>query len=157
MATTKDTQKKPDQTKAYDLEIKQHYDKVAEADKDSSTSTMADIYVREHETQFIEQQIKDFTQQQNNQYFVSGNYPIGSGKDNKLSILDVGCGNGYTLENISNKFPDCCFQGVEFNDSLREIANQRFTTTKNVSITKGDIRNINSLPKEKFDTLICQR
>lgn len=50
---TKDTQQEPNESKDYDLEIKKHYDKVAEADKDASSSTMADLYIRENEKGFI--------------------------------------------------------------------------------------------------------
>ena len=61
---TKDTQQEPSESKDYDLEIKKQYDKVAEADKDASSSTMADLYIRENETKFIENQIEKFISQQ---------------------------------------------------------------------------------------------
>ena len=37
----------------YDLDIKNHYDQVAANDKNSPTSTMADLFIRESETKFI--------------------------------------------------------------------------------------------------------
>ena len=153
----KDTRQNPSPNRVYDVEIKKHYDRVADTDKDAASSTMADLHVRETETKFIEQQIKDFTRQQKNQDLIGKGPATGSDEAKKFSILDVGCGNGYTLENLSNAFPDFHFQGIEFNDALREIANQRFAKKNNVSINKGDIRNIDSLPEEKVDILICQR
>jgi len=150
------TQQELNQSKDYDLEIKKHYDKVAEADKDSSSSTMADLYIRENETKFIENQIEEFTSQQKCEYQASGGYATGPGKNDKFTILDVGCGNGYTLEKLSHTFPKLDFQGIEFNDSLRQIAFNRFTDKK-IQIANGDIRNKNTLPKEKVDILICQR
>jgi ubiquinone/menaquinone biosynthesis C-methylase UbiE len=153
---TKDTQHELNQSKYYDLEIKKHYDQVAEADKDSSSSTMADLYIRENETKFIEHQIEEFTSQQKCEHQASGGYATGPGNNNKFTILDVGCGNGSTLENLSNSFPNFDFQGIEFNDSLRQIASKRFTNKK-IQIANGDIRNIQTLPDEKVDILICQR
>ena len=157
---TKDTythsQQELNQSKKYDLEIKKHYDKVAETDKDSPSSTMADLYIRENETKFIENQIEKFTSLQKSEYRFSGDCATGPGKNDKFTILDVGCGNGYTLEILLNTFPNLDFQGIEFNDSLRQIASNRFTNKK-IQISNGDIRNISTLPKEKVDILICQR
>jgi len=124
----------------YDSAIKQHYDNVAKNDKDSATSTMADLYIREKETALIIKQINKYIEQ----------------KNGKLSIVDVGCGNGYTLSKLSETFPDFDFEGVEFNDSLRAIAKERFLQ-KTTKISAGDIRLPESLPQKKFDVLICQR
>ena len=154
---TKDTHKQQElkHSNDYDLEIKKHYDKVAEADKDSSSSTMADLYIRENETKFIESQIEKFLQQKcKNQ--ASDGYAISLRENDQFTVLDVGCGNGYTLEKLTNTFPKLDFQGVELNDSLRRIAFNRFQDKK-IQIANGDIRNKNTLPKAKVDILICQR
>ena len=37
----------------YDSLIKDHYDNVAKVDKDSATSTMVDLFIRNAETEFI--------------------------------------------------------------------------------------------------------
>jgi SAM-dependent methyltransferase len=155
---TKDTHKQQElkQSNDYDLEIKKHYDKVAESDKDSSSSTMADLYIRENETKFIENQIEKFILQQKSKDQASGDYATGPLENDQFTILDVGCGNGHTLEKLSNTFPKLDFQGVELNDSLRRIAFNRFKDKK-IQIANGDIRNKITLPKEKVDILICQR
>ena len=142
--------------KNYDLEIKRHYDTVAETEKDAASSTMADMYVRENETMFIQSQITNYIS--NHLHFKSStSYSIGKRIDNiPPHILDVGCGNGYTLQALSLKFPEFILQGIEFNDSLRKIANTRFAESK-IEVNKGDIRVQNSLPKENVDILICQR
>lgn len=125
----------------YDIDIKNHYDEVAKSDNDSATSTMADLYIRESETKFIINQINNYSQD--------------TGKAN-LKVLDVGCGNGYTLQILSEKFSNFDFQGVEFTESLREIANKRFNKGT-IKVESGDIRDQNSLPENKFDVLVCQR
>jgi SAM-dependent methyltransferase len=141
---------------AYDDTIKEHYDRVARTDKDAATSTMADLYIRETETTFIRDQIHEYTQRQTARHLEDGGYATGPGKDGRFSILDVGCGNGYTLEEMSRAFPDFSFRGIEFNASMREIAATRFAET-GVEISEGDVRLPSSLPRERCDILICQR
>ena len=71
----------------YDLDIKNHYDQVAANDKNSSTSTMADLFIRESETKFIINQINKYSQNQDN---------------NELTVLDVGCGYNEFKGKIDN-------------------------------------------------------
>jgi ubiquinone/menaquinone biosynthesis C-methylase UbiE len=97
----------------YDEAIKQHYDHVAQTDKDSATSTMADLYIREKETTFISGQIAEYTRQQKVEHLDNGGYARGPGKDNHFSILDVGCGNGYTLARIIREAAEEWFAGSE--------------------------------------------
>jgi len=127
----------------YDLEIKKHYDKVASSDKESSSCTMSDNYIRENETIFIQNIINEFISK-------------ATKKNDFFTIIDVGCGNGHSLEVLSNIFPNFQFQGLEFNQSLRKIASNRFTNKK-IAIREGDIRDKKTLPNEKNDILICQR
>lgn len=137
------TNKKTNYTREYDLEIKKHYDKVAITDKESSSCTMSDNYIRENETIFIKNIINEFKSKV-------------SEKDETFTIIDVGCGNGHSLEVLSNIFPNFEFQGIEFNKSLREIASNRFINKK-IQIKEGDIRDKQTLPNKKVDILICQR
>lgn len=131
-------------TKNYDPEIRNHYDAVAKLYGDSPASTMADIKIRKTETDFIISQINSFLKK---------NKII---KINRLSAIDIGCGNGFTLSELKNKFYDISFSGIENNDSLRKIANARLKLHK-IKVMKGDIRNLSSLPRNQYDILICQR
>jgi SAM-dependent methyltransferase len=140
----------------YDEAIKQHYDRVAEYDKDSSTSTMADTFVRETETAFIANKISEYTHRQETAHRQDGGYALSPGKNNRFSVLDVGCGNGHTLETMSESFPHFDFAGIEFNASLRNIAANRFRN-RPINISEGDIRVRASLPQTRCDILICQR
>jgi len=134
----------------YDQTIKQHYDRVARTDSDAPTSTMADVFVRETETAFIADQIFEFSRQRE----VAN---MKKRDTNCFSVVDVGCGNGYTLEKMSQSFPNIEFAGIEFNAPLREIAERRFLHNKRVEILAGDIRVPATLPRKKYDILICQR
>ena len=66
---------------SYDKVINLHYDSVAKKHNTSKLSTMSDMFVRNEETNFILERIKKIK--------------------SKLKILDIGCGNGYTLDQIS--------------------------------------------------------
>ena len=125
----------------YDQVIRSHYDEVAIQDKDQATSTMANLYVRDAETVFIKNTIESFTETK---------------KDSEVKVLDVGCGNGYTLEQLSSCLPNLSYAGLEFTDSLRNIANSTLSS-KSIDVKGGDIRDKKSLNDYEVDILICQR
>ncbi|MGD9838224.1 MAG: trans-aconitate 2-methyltransferase [Afipia sp.] len=70
-----------------------------------------------------------------------------------LSILDVGCGNGFTLQELQARFPAHKYMGIEQNASLRSIAATR------AEVRAGDIRDISSVScgDGSFDVVVCQR
>lgn len=70
-------------------------------------------------------------------------------------IIDVGCGNGYTISQISDKFQNVKIIGIEKNDDLRNIALDRFKHNDNVEIKSGDV--LKELPKIEADIVYCQR
>lgn len=113
------------------LQIK-HYDKVARKFKLSKFSTMADEFIRDSETQFILQNI-----------------------EKKKNILDIGCGNGYTLKKIYKKQKVCKLYGIENNLSLYNLAKKNLE--KKAKIIKYDIRKKIRNYKNFFDIIICQR
>ncbi|MFT5115355.1 MAG: SAM-dependent methyltransferase [Parasphingorhabdus sp.] len=126
----------------YDEVIKQHYDKVANAEKDAPSSTMADAYIRQQETEFILRRINDYLAKNARQ-------------PEAVKIMDVGCGNGYSLEVLQKEFPTAQICGLEYTDSLREVAVKRFESSP-VEIYPGDIRQAETIPDD-IDVLICQR
>ncbi len=130
----------------YDDLIAEHYRNVAEQEGSKSTSTMADIITREKETRAIVDFVGDSLRRrkvENNQ--------------GSAVIMDVGCGNGYTLEVLANKYPKEKFIGVEKTKELRELAISRFENEERVLIMEGDIRDSNFATDSIADTLICQR
>jgi SAM-dependent methyltransferase len=113
------------------LQIK-HYNKVARKFKLSKFSTMSDEFIRDSETKFILQNIKK-----------------------KKIILDVGCGNGFTLKTIYKVQKVCKLYGIENNLRLYNLAKNNLG--KKAKIIKYDIRKKVSNFKNFFDIIICQR
>ena len=127
----------------YDKTIQQHYKQVAEECGLSSASTMADEITRESESKAILQ-------------FVSESLRMRQ-LNGPAVIMDVGCGNGYTLQRLSEENPEQHFVGIEKSDELRSLAASRFARRGNVKIVEGDVREPDFAEKESVDILLCQR
>lgn len=127
----------------YDEIIAEHYRKVAEKEGLAETSTMADAVTREKETQAIVEYVSHFLSKRE-----TGGPAV---------IMDVGCGNGYTLEVLSQRFPDQTYLGIEKTDELRALAVSRFEKVENARVMGGDIRDRDFSKGERADILICQR
>lgn len=132
--------------KEYDSKIEQHYQRVAEEHGLSSSSTMADEIIRQVETDAIVQFVGECIRQR-----------TAEGISTPATILDVGCGNGYTLKVLLDRYPEQKFVGVEKSDSLRELAESRFHANQNVEILSGDVRDESFMAESSVDILICQR
>jgi len=125
-------------TKDYDDLILGHYKKIAANFKDLSTSSMEDRYVRDKEIEFIQAELKRER----------------SLRQKDLRVLDVGCGNGYTLSEIKKNFPAFKLFGVEFTPELLEIAISRNLT--DVEIFHKDVRTADFF-LEEVDVAITER
>lgn len=131
--------------KNYDKQIAEHYSGVAETEGLAPTSTMADEITRGKETGAI----LNFVAAAAKRLLVDNNRP--------LTIMDIGCGNGYTLEVLANSYPNAILVGVEKSDKLRELALSRFQGNDKVFILEGDIRDEHFAQDFTADILICQR
>jgi ubiquinone/menaquinone biosynthesis C-methylase UbiE len=117
--------------------IKNHYKKEAEIFGASAQSTMEDEIIRNKEIAAISHFIKAV-------------------KTNKkdLSVLDLGCGNGCTIEQIHNQFPEHTYYGLDFSEELLSIAEKR-----NLSKSKfmhGDARKM-TFSDNFFDVIYTER
>jgi len=130
----------------YDKTIREHYSGVAKQSGLSSTSTMADETVRAMETEAI-------------QGFVEASLARVRAADpaRRATIMDVGCGNGYTLSRLAERFPDQDLAGVEQSDDLRALAQSRFEQLPGVRLMAGDIRDPNFAGGVQADVVLCQR
>lgn len=132
--------------KEYDEKIDQHYKDVAKEHGLSSNSTMADEITRALETDAIIQFVGESLRIQRRE-----------GSSKQATIIDVGCGNGYTLDVISHKYPGHNYVGIEKSDDLRSLVSSRFQGNNNVKILEGDIRERDFAKGIIADILICQR
>lgn len=132
--------------KKYDAKIAQHYKSVAKECGLSSTSTMADAITRDLETKAIIQ-------------FVGESLRLrrGAGLSEQATIMDVGCGNGFTLDVLSHEYPDHNYVGIEKSDELRSLASSRVQGNNHVKILEGDIRERDFAKGIPADILVCQR
>jgi SAM-dependent methyltransferase len=130
----------------YDQVIGQHYEKVADEHGLSPSSTMADEITRQAETRAIVEFVGDCLRRRK-----------AEGLSDPARIMDVGCGNGYTLETLLNQYPEQRYVGIEKSDKLRALAETRFIDHVNVIIKAGDIRNNNFFGDHSVDILVCQR
>jgi SAM-dependent methyltransferase len=132
--------------KAYDTVVEHHYQGVADEHGLSSTSTMADEITRQTETEAIVKFVGECLRKR-----------TAEGITAPATILDVGCGNGYTLQVLLNRHSQHRYVGVERSDSLRHLAESRFTGSENVVIRSGDVRDEAFVPEGSVDILVCQR
>ena len=108
--------------KKYDREIENHYNKVADQYKSCRSCTMDDNFTRQSETDFIKNSIRQI---------------IRKTKILNQNILDVGCGNGFTLSEVRKITPQARLEGFEINKKLRKLAKAK--KIKNCEIRYGRI------------------
>ncbi len=132
--------------KEYDDIIDQHYKNAAKDHGLSSTSTMSDEITRKMETEAITQFVGECLRLRS-----------ADGLSRQATIIDVGCGNGYTLGQVANQYPDHNYIGIEKSVELRALASSRFQKNGRVAILAGDIREKDFVKDITADILICQR
>ncbi len=130
----------------YDNLISQHYQKAAAEHGLSASSTMEDHVTRKLETDAIIR--------------IAGallNSRKAGVARRRATILDVGCGNGYTLEMLFKNYPDQQYVGIEKSDELRALACRRFAGNDKVRIMQGDARDHDFAKGILADMVVCQR
>jgi ubiquinone/menaquinone biosynthesis C-methylase UbiE len=117
--------------------IQSHYKLQAEKHKDSPTSTMEDLIIRQKELESI------FS------FFNLREVKVIAGK-----VLEIGCGNGYTLQQLAGLHPNTSFHGMDFSHDLFAIASER--KISNGSFSQGDVRQL-EFPDASFDIVYTER
>ena len=122
----------------YEDKILEHYRKEAASKGLSKESTMHDEYIREHESRFI---LKEIDREYEK-------------KEKPLKILEIGCGNGYLLSLLAERYSGCQFWGLEFTRELFELAKSR--ALKDTTIIEGDC-SVRHFDEQSFDIVISER
>lgn len=120
-----------------DLIIKEHYKTQADKHKDSALSTMEDPITRKKEVALI-----------------SNFFNLPAVKENTKKILEIGCGNGYTMNILQPAFPGYTFTGLDFSEDLLQIARSR--NLPGVSFEQGDVRKLD-YEEGSFDVVFTER
>lgn len=114
--------------------ILEHYRKQAELHGKEASSTMPDNIVREKEQALILSFIRI----------------IGR---SSTSILDIGCGNGFTVGHLLKQMPDNIYTGLDFTPELIDIANDRNIKAK---FLQGSIKET-AFEDDAFDLIYTER
>lgn len=125
---------------SYKSIILEHYKKQAELFKTSEVSTTPDKFVRKLETDAILKYISHF-------------YKTGA-ISNDSCIMDIGCGNGYTLNLIREKYSVFNLYGIDYTKEMIDVAKTR--NIKNCIFVHGDIKEY-SIPENSVDLIISER
>jgi ubiquinone/menaquinone biosynthesis C-methylase UbiE len=125
-------------TTSNDEVILAHYRQIAQTFGPSARSTMEDDFVREKEVEWI----------------LSYRNLLGLQKRRPLHILDVGCGNGYTLAKLCDGASSDHVTGLDFSEELLDITRER--NLPNCTLVKGDVRQL-QFEDETFDYVYTER
>lgn len=128
----------------YEDQVMDHYTKVAQTVGLSSSCTMEDEYIRAGETRAIMSLVETAAKT------VAG----------RLRVLDVGCGNGYTLRTLAEQIRNIGLEdrvelmGIEKNPDLLQLA-QKMNEDWPVAVSGGDILRAETLSIDKGSVDIC--
>jgi ubiquinone/menaquinone biosynthesis C-methylase UbiE len=122
----------------HDQLIQKHYREVAQTHGASPRSSMEDDFVRESEISWTKNVIRVL------QARAAGG----------LRVLDLGCGNGFTLQSLVEAYPSCSFSGVDFSEDLLAIARSR--NLPRTELSQGDARRL-SFADASFDFVYTER
>lgn len=122
----------------YNQVILEHYRKQVEQHGADSSSTMLDEITRGREVVGVHRVLEWLT--------ARGAPP--------RNVLEIGCGNGYLLSTLREKFPALELSGLEYTPEMCEAARARNITS--CEIVHGDVRKLPFAPG-KFDCVITER
>lgn len=120
-------------------DIKKYWDKRAIKYSGSLNSTTKDIWLRKIEVSLLKVQLKKFS-------WIT-------------SVLDIGCGDGYTTISLSKEFPDISFVGADYSEKMILNAKERLDSETLGNRVKFIVLDVLSLDSNigQFDALISDR
>lgn len=120
----------------FDELVQSHYISQAEKHGASPYSTMEDETVRQKEIELLRHVV----------CLLAGS--------SKLKILDLGCGNGFALSELTSSLPQHQYWGMDFSEALLVIAKERNLPRCELSL--GDARSL-SFDTDMFDVVYTER
>jgi ubiquinone/menaquinone biosynthesis C-methylase UbiE len=125
-------------TTSNDEIILAHYRQIAQTFGASPRSSMEDDFVREKELEWI----------------LTYRNLLSRRNQRPLQILDVGCGNGYTLNKLCANTASDRVTGLDFSEELLNITRGR--NLPNCTLVRGDVRQL-PFEEETFDYIYTER
>jgi len=124
--------------------IKKYWAERAKQHSTSPSATTSDIYLRELEISTIIQTISNLPLPEN------------------ASLLDVGCGDGYSTLKVAQEIEDLPFLGVDYSESMVNIACQRLETQpelkRRVAFVVGDVMELDQVcGNSLYDVILGDR
>lgn len=114
--------------------MRKHWDGRAAAFGADAAATLEDLYLRALEIRFMRQ-------------FLA--------RRKVNSVLDIGCGNGYSTHIFARTLQNTRFIGVDYSPPM--ISAARAYELPNCRFVVGDVLRPETLPQERFDAVITQR
>lgn len=124
--------------------IKEYWEQRAKENADSPQATTDDVYLRKLEISTLVDTIRELPLTENS------------------SVLDVGCGDGYTTLHVAQELGNLFFLGVDYSENMIRSARQRLAAEaglrERVSFKVGDATNLEeSCGHDKFEIVTTDR
>lgn len=71
--------------------------------------------------------------------------------DEKIKILDLGCGPGELISELTNKFKNIEITGIDFSEKMLEISNKRNPLATHIKMDTAELSKLEG----KYDIIIC--
>jgi ubiquinone/menaquinone biosynthesis C-methylase UbiE len=125
--------------------IKQYWDERARGTEPSSAqATTYDVFLRDLEIAKFKQKISE------------ASLPEGA------TVIDLGCGDGYSTVNVAADFPALRFIGIDWSEDMLALARKRCAAqhglSERMAFRRGDMRRLSEcLEAEKFEVFLTSR
>jgi len=116
------------------IEIKKFWDERANSFGKKWNATLGEKYLRRLEMKTITKLLRKYMPQ---------------------TVLDVGCGNGYSTKKYAESFPDISFIGVDYSEKMIQKAKE--TQLVNCKFVVADVTKPQSIPGSNYDIILTQR
>ena len=72
-------------------------------------------------------------------------------KNDKMEVLDLGCGPGELISELTNKFKNIEITGIDFSEKMLEISNKRNPLATHIKMDTAELSKLEG----KYDIIIC--
>ena len=77
-------------------------------------------------------------------------------KGSFTNLLEIGCGNGISIDLLSKNIPNSHFTGMDLNKKIIEENKIRTKKIKNCEFINGNIKNLNDFENNNYDYILLE-